>query len=148
MTTRQISVFLEAQPGAMADFCRVLKEHGIDMRAMCLVNAQEFRILRIIVEDVERTMAVLKAANYIVQLDEVLTAEIIDEPGALVTILDVIRGAGLELEYSYASLSRKRGTAYFIMKTNDDAKAYDTLKAAGIELYSESDLGRLFAEEA
>lgn len=52
MTVKQISVFLENKPGRLAEFTDVLSKNNIDMRALSLAEAEDFGIVRIIVDDV------------------------------------------------------------------------------------------------
>ena len=39
MTTKQISIFLENRPGALAEICAIMEAESIDMRAMCVAEA-------------------------------------------------------------------------------------------------------------
>ena len=89
MTTKQISVFLENKPGTLAEFCKVLQKNNIDMRALCVADAMDFGIARVIVDDVYDTVTVLKDEGYICQITKVLTVEMKDEPGALSDILAI-----------------------------------------------------------
>lgn len=146
MTTKQISVFLENKPGSLADFCRVLQSNNIDMRAMCMADAQDFGILRIIVDDVLNTMTVLKDAGYVCQITKVLTIELMDKPGSLVKILDLLGEADVNLEYSYAFLSKRKDKAYIILKTSDNDKAISILKTGGISTVCQDDLASLFTD--
>ena len=144
MTTKQISVFLENRPGALGAFTKLLDESKIDMRAMCLADAQDFGILRLIVDDVYNTMTVLKDAGYVAQITKVLTIELEDKPGSLVKILDCLASQGVNVEYTYAFLSRVKDRAYLVIKTADNDKAVDLLKAAGITPVCQEDLARVF----
>ncbi|MCI1722939.1 MAG: acetolactate synthase [Lachnospiraceae bacterium] len=146
MTTKQISVFLENKPGTLADFCRVLQANDIDMRAMCMADAQDFGILRIIVDDVLNTMTVLKDAGYVCQITKVLTIELEDKPGSLVKILDLLGEAGVNLEYSYAFLSKRKDKAYIILKASDNDKAVAILQKGGISTICQDDLKELFTD--
>jgi hypothetical protein len=146
MTTKQISVFLENKPGTLADFCRVLQANDIDMRAMCMADAQDFGILRIIVDDVLNTMTVLKDAGYVCQITKVLTIELEDKPGSLVRILDLLGEAGVNLEYSYAFLSKRKDKAYIILKASDNDKAVAILQKDGISTICQDDLKELFTD--
>lgn len=146
MTTKQISVFLENRPGSLAEFCRVLEKHNVDMRAMCVADAMDFGILRIIVDDTFATITMLKDEGYICQITKVLTVEIDDRPGALVGILNLLGDAQVNLEYTYAFLSRQEGKAYIILKVADNAKAGETLKKAGIRVICQDEMEKLFGD--
>lgn len=51
MTVKQISVFLENKPGQLKEFAKLLDDNQINMHAMSLADAEDFGILRIIVDD-------------------------------------------------------------------------------------------------
>ena len=91
MATQQISVFLENKPGTLAEFCKVLEKNNIDMRAMCVADAMDFGIVRVIVDDVYSTVTILKDEGYVCQITKVLTVEMEDKPGALGKILPARR---------------------------------------------------------
>lgn len=144
--TQQISVFLENRPGTLAELTGVLCEHNVDMRAMCVADAMDFGIARIIVDDVYNTMTVLKDAGYICQITKVLTVEMVDEPGALSKILDLLGKEGINLEYTYAFLTRKRDTAYLVLKVAEPEKAEKVLRAASIKLIGQDSLQSIFGD--
>ena len=78
MTVKQISVFLENKPGKLADFTDVLSKNEIDMRALSLAEAEDFGIVRIIVDDVYNASTVLKDAGYVFSITKVLAVAIPD----------------------------------------------------------------------
>ena len=123
MTTQQISVFLENRPGTLAEFCKVLQKNNIDMRAMCVADAMDFGIARVIVDNVYDTVTVLKDEGYICQITKVLTVEMEDKPGALSDILALLGEKNINLEYTYAFLTREKDKAYLVIKVADNAAA-------------------------
>ena len=52
MMVKQISVFLENKPGKLKELTDVLRENNINMRALSVADAQDFGIVRLIVDDV------------------------------------------------------------------------------------------------
>lgn len=146
MTTKQISVFLENRPGALAAFCKVLEKHNIDMRAMCLADAMDFGILRIIVDDTFTTMTTLKDEGYICQVTKVFTVEIDDKPGALVSLLSALGDENINLEYSYAFLSRKADKAYMILKLDNMDKAKTVLGKLGTRVVCQDEMEQIFGD--
>ena len=146
MSVNQISVFVENRPGSLAEFCRVLEKHNVDMRAMCVADAMDFGILRIIVDDTFATITMLKDEGYICQITKVITVEMADEPGALAKILDLLGKEGINLEYTYAFLTRKRDTAYLVLKVADPEKAEKVLRAASIKMIGQDSLQGIFGD--
>ena len=45
MTVKQISVFLENRPGALAEFTKILESSDIDLRALSLAESEDFGIV-------------------------------------------------------------------------------------------------------
>ena len=143
MTVKQISVFVENKPGKLAELTNVLHQNNIDMRALSIAEAEDFGVVRIIVNNPYDTACVLKDAGYVMSVTPVLAAAIDDKPGALDAILDVLGEADVNLEYIYAFLGRIHGKAYMIMRVSDIEKAVEILTAKGVRLYDQNDLENL-----
>ena len=108
MTVKQISVFLENKPGRLAEFTDVLSKNNIDMRALSLAEAEDFGIVRIIVDDVYNASTVLKDAGYVFSITKVLAVAIPDEPGGLSKVIRVLGDSSVNVEYMYAFITRKK----------------------------------------
>ena len=83
MTVKQISVFLENKPGKLSAFTHLLRENGIDMRALSIAEEKNFGILRVIVDDVYETSCVLKDADYVFKITPVIAVALQDVSGGL-----------------------------------------------------------------
>ena len=144
MTINQISVFLENKPGQLAEFTRLLEENQIDMRALSIAETQDFGILRLIVDDPYKTVNVVKEAGYICAVTPVLAVEISDKPGSLVKLLTALGEGGINVEYSYAFIARKK--AYMAFRVNDPEKAVGVLVQNQARPLSQDDLSSLFSD--
>jgi hypothetical protein len=143
MTIQQISIFVENKAGRLAEVTRLLAEHQIDLRALSLADTSDFGILRIIVNDVKKASAVLTEAGCIYKVSDVLAVAVADKPGGMAGVLDMLGNAGISLEYTYAFIARSGNTAYMICRVDDNAKAIETLTAAGIQLVGQSEIAKL-----
>ena len=143
MSVKQISVFLENRPGALNEFTKILKEHDINMRALCLAEISEYGVLRLIVDDTYELSTILKAEGYIFKATPVLAVAIVDRPGSLVDILDALEAADINLEYAYAFTSKTVGEAYIILRVNDVEAGGKALLNAGIRVLSQEDIEKL-----
>ncbi len=143
MTVKQISVFLENKPGRLSGLTKVLRENQIDMRALSIAETPDFGILRLIVDDSYKTACVLKEAGYICSITPVLAAEVPDEAGGLDSILEILGNNGINLEYTYAFITRKAGVAYMVFRVEDNEKAVDVLAANRVHLICQEDLSEL-----
>ncbi|MDR2056402.1 MAG: ACT domain-containing protein [Desulfovibrio sp.] len=132
MTVDQLSVFVENKPGHLLEITEALGEAGIDLRALSIGDTAEFGVLRLIVSEADRALAVLREAGFTVSLTQVLAVSLADTPGSLSKILRVIAGAGINVEYLYAFVTRKSGGAYVVFRVEDNAAATAVLDKNGI----------------
>ena len=140
MTVKQISVFLENKPGKLAAFTKLLSNNNIDIRALSIAEASDFGIIRMIVEDVYNATTVLKDADYICSVTDVLAVEVKDEAGALADLITILGDNGVNVEYMYALTNRIKGVAYMIIRPNDQAKAIAALEGSGMKIVSTEQL--------
>ena len=143
MTVKQISVFVENKPGRLAEMAALLGQQDIDMRALSIAEAEDFGIVRIIVDDAYNTAQVLKEAGYVFSITPVLAAAIPDEPGGLSRILDLLGENGINLEYTYAFITRHKDAAYMICRVEDNEGAVKALTAAGVTLATQDEVAQL-----
>ena len=140
MTIKQLSVFVENKPGKLAEFTKLLSEHGIDMRALSIAETPDFGILRVIVDDPYQTTCVLKDADYIFSITPVIAVAIPDEPGSLSRIVDILGAGGINVEYTYAFITRNKDLAYMIFRVENNEKDIDVLTKNGVKLVAEDEL--------
>ena len=140
MTIKQLSVFVENKPGKLAEFTKLLSEHGIDMRALSIAETPDFGLLRVIVDDPYQTTCVLKDADYIFSITPVIAVAIPDEPGSLSRIVDILGAGGINVEYTYAFITRNKDLAYMIFRVENNEKAIDVLTKNGVKLVAEDEL--------
>ena len=143
MSVKQISVFVENKPGAMCAMTKVLANHGVDMRALSLAETEDFGIVRIIVDDLDKAGAVLKEAGYIYSATPVLGVVIPDTPGGLNEVLEVLNAGDVNIDYMYAFLGSKDGHAYMIFRVADADKASAVLAAKGIQTVDQDNIASL-----
>ena len=144
MNIKQISVFLENQPGALYAMTGVLADNQVDMRALSLAETKDFGIARIIVDDVYKAATVLKDAGYVHSVTPVLGVAIPDVPGGLSKVLQVLTDAQVNVEYMYAFLGgRDAAHAYMIFRVENNETAAAALAAQGIQTVEQEEMSRL-----
>ena len=135
MSVKQISVFIENQTGKLAEVTKYIADNNINMKALSVADTHDFGILRIICENHDEAVAVIKNGGYIVAETEVLAVEISDKPGSLAKILEVLADSNVAVEYTYAFLSVKNaGHAYMIFRVDDNMVAAAALNAEGFKV--------------
>ena len=140
---KQISVFLENKAGQLAAFTKLLSENGINLRALSLADTQDFGILRIIVEQPDKTVALLEIEGYAYSTTAVVAVPLVDKPGALAVVLAVCADNGISVEYAYAFLSSQPDTACLIIRTDDHDKTVKVLGDKGLKTATQEEIFKL-----
>lgn len=134
MKLKQLSLFLENKPSHLKVPCRVLSEEGINILTLSLADTDQFGILRIIVRDWQKALAVLEKSGHVVKVTDVVAAEVDDHPGGLAELLDIIDAANLNIDYMYAFTYGKAGKAVMVFRFEDPDAAVAALQAKGVGL--------------
>jgi hypothetical protein len=132
MHVQQISVFLENRKGRLAEMTKLLAENRINIRAVSLADMTDLGVLRLIVNDPERCLSVLKTNDFAAQATEVVAVELPDRLGALHGVLEIFNANGLNVEYMYASMGRKEDTGVLFFKVDPVDEAVAVLRRNGI----------------
>ncbi|MBM7581516.1 hypothetical protein JOD02_000339 [Caldicoprobacter guelmensis] len=139
----QISVFLENKKGKLAEVTKVLAEHNIDMCAISIADTTNFGILRIIVDNPEKALEVLREAGYTVNTTEVLAVEVPDRPGGLHRVLEILSKGDISVEYLYSFVRRPAERALILFKVDDLKTAKEILKKENVSVLTVDDVNGL-----
>ena len=131
MIIKQISLFMENSTGRLAGATDLLAEAKINLRAISIADTTEFGILRLIADQPEKAVKLLKEAGFAARETDVIAVEIADEPGSLARIMALIRDEGVGIEYLYASLEHRAGKAVIVMKVDNSVAALALLEKHG-----------------
>ena len=143
MAIKQLTVFVENKQGALVEITDLFAANGIDMRALSIADTQDFGILRVIVNDTEGAMRILKNGGHLVQATDVIAVKISDAPGKLSAALHALNVSGVNVEYLYAFLARTQRHAYVVLRVADNAAATTILEDAGFHMVNEEDIKKL-----
>jgi hypothetical protein len=136
MKVKQISIFLENKSGRLAHVTQVLGEHQINIRALSIADTTDFGILRLIVNDPEKAVKVLKAEDYTVSETEIIAVQVPDKPGGLAGILKTLDEMKINIEYMYAFVGNSGQDAVVVFRVESIDRAIDQLQKKGVRLMS------------
>lgn len=143
MKVKQLSIFMENRAGRMAEIARQLGEAKINIRALSLADTSDFGILRLIVNDVDKAMKILKDSGHTVSLTEVVAVEVPDSPGGLASVLEPLRDGSVNVEYMYAFVEKATDKAVVIFRFEDADAAVKVLARAKISVLPAETVYRL-----
>ena len=144
VNVKQISIVLDNHPGRLVDVASVSAANSININAITVAESSDFAIVRIIVDNVLWTASVLRKAGFTSSFTDVLAIEVPNVPGGLISVLNVIKGAGINIEYMYAVQGNKNPQkACIIFKLSDNEAASYVLNESGIKIFSQSEITEL-----
>ncbi len=140
MPIKQLSLFVENQPGSLSKVCQVLKENRINISTLSLADTREYGILRLLIQEHDRARVVLEKAGYVVKVTDVLALTVPDHPGGLADTLAILDKLALSVEYMYAFTYGRSNKAIIVFRFENPDKAVEQLKDEPIELVRAEEL--------
>jgi hypothetical protein len=136
----QLTVFLENSPGRLAGLTRALGDASVNMRALMVADTAEFGVVRIICDRPDVARQALESAGFSVSVSNVIAVEVPDRPGGLADVLEVIGGAGANVEYAYCFVEPGGSAAIDIFRVDDVPLVTEALRSAGIRVLDEDEV--------
>ncbi|MDH5806778.1 MAG: hypothetical protein QXW62_03075 [Candidatus Methanomethylicaceae archaeon] len=122
---KQISVFLENRPGRLANLLKILKDNEINILAMGIAEAGNYGIVRLILDQPDKAIEILRNMNMAVNKAEVIIVDM----ELLADVAKILGSAEINIEYAYTMDQKKA-----VLKVSDDKKALEALRKCGIEV--------------
>ncbi len=127
----QLSVFLDDQPGVLANFIKLLMDNKIFIRALTVAKTTEYGLILMLVDKPKRCIALLEENNYVLSTTEVIAVRLNGHPYALYEIPKTLGETNINIDYLYSTLVKEE--SMLILRVEDDliANAITTLKQRG-----------------
>ena len=120
----EIFVVLENRPSTLGEMCSHLAENGINIESIGVFQDTA----KLYVKNTSKAMKILSKLDYTTEMRDVLRVELENRPGALAEVTSKLGNKGINIEYCYATISKKRDTAAVILDVSDVDKALKILK--------------------
>lgn len=135
MLINQLSVFIENKKGKLCEITRVLKDAGVDIRAISVFDSAEFGILRMVVDQPEKGASALKEAGHVAKQSKVMAVDPSDKVGSLSDLFSLLSHNDINIEYVYSFvMPNNSGVPLIILKTDQEEKAIDLLQQSDATL--------------
>ena len=132
MLIDQVSVFVENRAGRLAAVTELLADAGVDILALSIADTPDFGILRIVVDDTDKAVKVLKEHDRVVKVTKVLAVRMDNRPGVFAKVVRLLADNDIGIEYTYAyAAGRGADKAGLVLRVADHEKATELLKNAG-----------------
>lgn len=125
---RQLTVWLESEPGQIADIARALGKARVNITAFTCYPQTGASPLRLQVSHHAKAVKTLRELGFRVTEEEVLRLTVADRPGQLAGIGARLGAAGINVEYSYGTVAAKTRNADLVFGVSDPEGAVRALK--------------------
>ncbi len=140
MKVTQISVFLENRKGRLFDVCTLLGQNKINIRALTIAETESFGVLRMVVDQSDQAVALLKDNGFVANLSDVVAIEVGDEPGGLGRVLAVLNENNVNVEYMYGFVEKHNDKALMVFRFEDADQAQVILNQGQISVVTEKEI--------
>jgi hypothetical protein len=140
MKLKQLSLFLENQPGALSRPMRLLARAKFNILTLSVAEANQFGILRLILRDWAGAKKLLEKHGFVVRVTDMVAVEVSDQPGGLSKILDVLEKARINVEFMYAFTEKREHQAVLVFRFDDPDNAIKILQQRKVNVVASVDL--------
>ena len=137
---RQISVFVENEPGSMMRVTSALTETHINIRAISTFDTPEFGIMRLVVDEPGRAKESLTSKGFVTRVNDVIGVELEDRKGNLNQMLKILADGKINVNYIYSFVIREGKAPVMIFHTDDFERAEQVLRDADVKLIEEAEI--------
>ncbi len=123
----ELHVTAPNEPGILGRVLGTLANSGINLLALNVYTEKDKGTFLLITTDNKKTNKCLKSLGYKVKTNSVITVMLSDRIGAGAEIGVLLGNAVIDVKYCYIS-SSGTGKALLVINTDDNNRAYDTLK--------------------
>ena len=116
---KQLAVFLENRPGALARVSSVLAARGINIVAFSISDAVDHGVIRMVVSDPVQATHLLGDGGMMVVESDVVALDLLNKPGALARAAERLSKARVNIEYAYGTTGGIKGKAQVILKVDN-----------------------------
>lgn len=126
---KQLAIFLDNRPGTLARVCDALSEARINIFAITTSDTVDHSVIRMIVNDPRKAIAVFEEHGTLVVEDDVVMLEGDNKSGSLARIAHRLADAGVNIEYCYCATSPNAKKGLLILRVSNPKKALKALNS-------------------
>ena len=121
--TKQLSVMVENQRGALAGLCSRLAEKAVNIVGLMVPEQMGVAPIRVVVDSADTARKVLEQMGLNFSEEDVLAVQVANRPGALGKLTRKLADHGLDVRYAYATIQKGAEKATVILAVSDPAAA-------------------------
>jgi len=130
----QLAIFIANKPGTLAEVCDALAEDKINIYGLTVSDTVDHAVVRMVVSDTRRAIALLEAHGTLVVENDVIMIENDNRPGGLSRIAKALSAGKVNIEYAYLASMPSAKKGLLILRASDVKKALKILSATELGL--------------
>jgi hypothetical protein len=138
---KQFSVFTENRVGRLYDLIGLLRESAVHVMAITVLDTTESAILRLIVDDPDKTRELMINNDFPYTEANVLAVEFADE-SAIGEVLAALLEAEINVHYVYSFIKRPEGRNALVLNVEDLETATQALGNHDFKVLTQGDISR------
>ena len=123
----QLAVFIANKPGTLAEVCDALAAERVNIYGLTISDTVDHAVVRMVVSDTRRALAVFEARGTLVLENDVLMVENDNKPGSLSKIAKTLSEHKINIEYAYLASIPSARRGLLIIRVSDPKKALKIL---------------------
>lgn len=123
----QLALFIANKPGTLAEVCDALAAERVNIYGLTISDTVDHAVVRMVVSDTRRAMAVFEARGTLVVENDVLMVENDNKPGSLSHIAKTLAEHKINIEYAYLASMPSARRGLLIVRVTDPKKALKVL---------------------
>ncbi len=136
---RQLSVFLDNRVGQLLKLTKVVETKDVKILGMSVVDSVDCSIVRLLFDDADDAIEVLKSEGFAVSITEVVVVSLPHGKRGLLSIFATLLSSEINVAYIYPLISADIGPTIALSVDNLEAAA-ETLRKKNFQVLGESDL--------
>ncbi len=127
-TVKQLALFLENKPGALAKLCQALGKEDINIHALSVSDAVDHSVVRLVVDKPTKALHLLGHHGVLVVERSVLMLTGQNKIGEMAEIARKLARHKINIEYAYTATPPGAAAGVIILRVDDQKKAARVLK--------------------
>ena len=140
-SVRQLSIFADNKVGWLNELILLLSSQNIHVMALCAHDTTDTTIIKMIVDDHEKTRELLRKRGYAFTECELIAVEIDDE-SKIKFVTTALLEAEINIHYIYPFLMRPHGKSALAIRLEENDIAAKILSSHQLKVLSQTDISR------
>ena len=126
--SKQLMILVNNAVGSLAEVTSVVSSSGINLIALCAYEVEGKVAIMVVTADNNESKKLLEKQGFAVQEQEVILLTIMNKPGALQRVTDLLAESGINLSLIYGSVDEKSESSRIIIIAEDNMDAMVIIK--------------------